>query len=53
MKTVLFIIGIGAAFFLSQSNKMMEQKQTQTASAAYNDSIHEAGRVEMMRNRMK
>jgi hypothetical protein len=52
MKTLLFIISIGAAFILSQNNKLCHEKQRSTVvSAAYADSVLEASRIERMKNK--
>ena len=53
MKTIILIAGVAATFLVAQGNKAQEKKETSTVSAAYSDSLHEAGRVEMMRSRMK
>jgi hypothetical protein len=53
MKTVLFIISVVSAFLLAQNKKMMEQKQVVKVTVAYTDSVHEAGRIEMMKNKMR
>ena len=51
MKAALFIFGITTTFFLANKNKIMPAEQNKTVSAVYIDSVLEAGRVEMIKNK--